>query len=75
MYLTPNGKFDVLNEYFGISALPLPACAGNERKMKKAIKRLKKVGALISGDYERLWHVISALKAQNEHKKNAKDAE
>lgn len=75
LYLTPNGKFDVLNEFFGISALPLPQCGGNERRMKKAIKHLKKVGALISGDYERLWHVITALKAQNENKKNSKDSE
>ena len=75
LYLTPNGKFDVLNEYFGISALPLPPCAGNERKMKKAIRRLKKVGALISGDFKQLDKVVSALKAQNENKKNVKDAE
>lgn len=75
LYLTANGKFDVLNEYFGISALPLPPCAGNERKMKKAIKHLKKIGALISGDYDRLEKVISALKQQNENKKIGKDSE
>lgn len=75
LYLTPNGKFDILNEYFGISSLPLPPCAGNERQMKKAIKKLKKSGALISGDFERLCQVISTLKSQNEVKKNAKEAE
>jgi hypothetical protein len=75
LYLTPNGKFDLLNEYFGISALALPPCAGNERRMKKAVKHLKRVGALVSGDYAALWHIISVLKAQNENKKNAKDIE
>jgi len=58
LYLTPAGKFDLLNEYFGISSLPCPPCAGNERLMKKSIRRLKKAGALISGDYDSLWHVI-----------------
>ena len=72
LYLTPNGKFDVLNEFFGISALPLPQCGGNERRMKKAIKHLKKIGALISGDYERLWHVITALKGNMQHENNNK---
>lgn len=43
--------------------------------MKKAIKRLKKEGAVISGDYDKLWHVIQTLKNQNENKKNTKDAE
>lgn len=75
LYLTPNAKFDLLNDYFGISSLPLPPCGGNERLMKKAIKRLKKEGAVISGDYDKLWHVIQTLKNQNENKKNTKDAE
>lgn len=73
LYLTPNGKFDVLNEYFGISALPLPPSAGNERKMKKAIKHLKKIGALISGDFDKLCHVIRILKSQKENKKPGKE--
>ena len=63
LYLTRNGKFDLLNEYFGISSLPLPPCAGNERKMKKAIKKLKNQGAIISGNYDKLWHAITTLKS------------
>lgn len=30
LHLTLNGKFDILNEYFGISCLPIPPTAGNE---------------------------------------------
>ena len=63
LYLTPNGKFDLLNEFFGISSMPIPPCAGNERKIKKNIKKLKNQGAIISGDYDKLWHAITALKA------------
>ena len=74
LYLTPNGKFDLLSEFFGISSMPLPPLAGNERLMKKAIKKLKADGCIISGDYDRLWHVISTLKSQNENKRNANDA-
>ena len=30
---------------------------------------------MISGDYNRLYHVISVLKSQNDNKRNAKEAE
>lgn len=61
----------MLNEYFGISSLPLPPSAGNERRMKKAIKNLKRKGALISGSLAKLTDAINTLKSLNENKKNA----
>ena len=74
-YLDGNGKFGVLNKYFGISSLPIPPCAGNERKAKKSIKNFKRMGAVISGDFNRLCHIINQLKSPGENKKNNKEVE
>jgi len=39
--MCPNAKFDILNKYFGVSSLTLNPTAGNVKKMKKQLRKLK----------------------------------
>ena len=60
-YIDPKFKFDLLNKYFGISAIILNPTNHNKKLQKKQIKELRDAKSLIAGDYFALLEAIKVL--------------
>jgi uncharacterized protein (UPF0335 family) len=68
---TNQEKFDILGQYFGVTAIKMAkACEGNPKKVKKQLKKLVKGGSIIGHDLRKMKDILKILNKPSEKRQD-----
>ena len=68
---TNQEKFDILGQYFGVTAIKMAkACEGNPKKVKKQLKKLVKGGSVIGHDLRKMKDILKILNKPSEKRQD-----